>query len=343
MRDTDKLPRFRLANVPTPLEEAPRLAAALGLSRLLVKRDDLTGLALGGNKPRKLEYVIGEALSKGADILITSTGPQSNRARMTAAACRKAGLDCILLLAGDYGSNEPVGNILLDEIFGAEVRFIEAASSHSPEALVEAERIANALRQAGRKPYITEIGEAANPIETFGYVQGGRELITQCREQNVDPGSILLATGSGGTQAGMVVAIREAAHAARVVGISTDPGAAGRAVRVRNLSAGMMTWLGTDANIDTGDVIVDDRFSSAGHGVPDDLSIAAVRLAARCEGLLLDPLYVGKVVAALPHLAREGLVDAARPVVLVNTGGIVSLFMHSDALARSTDPLVFAA
>ena len=343
MRDTGKLPRFELANAPTPLEEAPRLGAALGLKRLLVKRDDLTGLALGGNKPRKLEYVIGEALAGGADILITSTGPQSNRARMTAAACRKAGLDCILLLAGNYGSNQPIGNILLDEIFGAEVRFVQTGDSYSPATLMEAERIAEALRQAGRRPYITEIGGHSNPIATFGYFAGGLELIEQCRERNIEPGSILLATGSGGTHAGMLVAAREAGSAARVVGISTDPGAAARSVRVRKHSEEMIAWLGSDKTLDAGDVIVDDRFSAAGHGAPDELSIAAVRLAARCEGLLLDPIYVGKVVAAVPCLVRERIIDPDEPVVLVNTGGIVSLFMHEDAFARSADPMVFAA
>src|SRR5262249_47669097 len=156
VRNLDRLPRFELGPLPTPLDEAPRLGAALGLSRLLVKRDDLTGLALGGNKVRKLQFVIADIKAKGADIVITSAGPQSNRAPMPAPACRKAGLDCILLLAGDYGVKAPVGNLMLDEIFGAEVRFLDAPDSYSAAALAEANRIADDLRREGRKPYLTE-------------------------------------------------------------------------------------------------------------------------------------------------------------------------------------------
>jgi 1-aminocyclopropane-1-carboxylate deaminase/D-cysteine desulfhydrase-like pyridoxal-dependent ACC family enzyme len=343
MRDLDSLRRAKLANTPTPLEDAPRLAAALGLKRLLVKRDDLTGLALGGNKPRKLEFVIGEALAQGADVLITSTGPQSNRARMTAAACRRAGLDCILLFAGDYGSKMPVGNIMLDEVLGAEIRFIEAPDSYSPLALREANKIAESLRRAGRRPYLTEVGGQSDPIATLGYYLGGLELIEQCRRQNAEPGCILLATGSGGTQAGMLVATRARDCAAQVIGISTDPGAAKRARRVQQHAEDMIAWLGNITKIVPDDVIVDDRYSAAGHGAPDSMSIAAVRLAARCEGLLLDPIYVGKVVAAVPQLVTERLIDPDQPVVLVNTGGIVSLFMHTDVFVQSADPMVFAA
>lgn len=338
MRDIHRLPRIPLGTLPTPLEEAPRLGAALGLSRLLVKRDDLTGLALGGNKVRKLEYVMADVRAKGADVVITAAGPQSNRARMTAAACRKAGFECILLLAGEYGVKQPVGNLMLDEVFGADVRFIDAPDSYSAEALAEARRIADGLRRAGRTPYLTEVGGLAEPLSDVGYFAGGRELIEQCRAAGVEPGAVLLATGSGGTHAGMLVALRAAGCKARVIGIPTDPGAVKRAARVKKHTETLIEWLRLDLAIPDSDVIVDDSFSGAAHGPPDPTSLAAVRLAARTEGLLIDPIYVGKIVAGLPTLVRRGQVAADQPVVLVNTGGIVSLFMHTEAFARSAAP-----
>lgn len=343
MRRIADLPRYPLAPLPTPLDEAPRLAKSLGLSKLLIKRDDLTGLALGGNKPRKLEYVIGDALAKRADVLITSAGPQSNRARMTAAACRKAGLDCILLLAGTYGVKAPIGNIMLDEVLGAEIRFIDAPDSYSAEALAEASRIAAELKMRGRMPYITEIGKASDALVDVGYFTGGLELIEQCRAAVGEPGTVLLATGSGGTQAGILVALRSAGSKARVIGIPTDPGAAMRAERVMRHSRHLIDWLGLDIDIMQADVIVDDRWSAAAHGPPDEASIEAVRVVARAEGLLIDPIYVGKVVVAIPELIQQGMIDARRPVVLVNTGGIVSLFMHTEAFARTASSPTVAA
>lgn len=342
MRDTDALPRMHLGTLPTPLDEAPRLGAALGLSRLLIKRDDLTGLALGGNKVRKLEFVIGDAKAKGADIVITSTGPQSNRARMTAAAARKAGLDCILLLAGNYGTTAPVGNLMLDEVFGAEVRALDAPDSYSAQALAEANRIAADLRRMGRRPYLTEVGGIAEPLSDFGYFLGGCELIDQCRASGIEPGTVLLPIGSGGTHAGMLVGLRARGSTARVVGVSTDPGAHERAARVRKHAEALIAWLGIDLALSDTDVIVDDTHSAAGHGVPDAESVAAVRLAARTEGLLLDPTYVGKVIAALPALVLAGVVEGHLPTVVVHTGGVVSLFVNTESFARSTTAPAFA-
>lgn len=342
MRDLSLLPRERLGALPTPLDEAPRLGAALGLSHLFVKRDDLSGLALGGNKVRKLEYVMGEARAQDADILITAAGPQSNRARMTAAACRKVGLDCILLLAGDYGATAPIGNLMLDEVFGAEVRLLDAPDSYSSEALAEANRIAENLRRAGRRPYLTEVGSRPEPLSDVGYFLGGSELIDQCRVMGVEPGTVLLAVGSGGTQAGMLVALRAAGCNARVIGVSTDPGASKYVARVKKHATALIEWLGLGITVSDSDIVVDDSFSATGHGTPDDASLAAVRLAARTEGLLLDPVYVSKVVATLPALIRRGLVASECPTVVINTGGIVSLFMHTEAFARSATAPAYA-
>jgi 1-aminocyclopropane-1-carboxylate deaminase/D-cysteine desulfhydrase-like pyridoxal-dependent ACC family enzyme len=209
--------------------------------------------------------------------VITGAGPQSNRARMTAAACRKAGLDCILLLSGEYGVKKPIGNLVLDEVFGAEVRFLDTPDSYSAETLAEGERIADDLRRAGRRPYLTEIGGLPEPLSDVGYFIGGQELLEQCRSMGVEPGTILLATGSGGTHAGMLVALRAAGCSARVIGVPTDPGAAKRAARVKNHAHHLIEWLELNLVLSDADVIVDDSFSAVGHGPPHAADIAAVR------------------------------------------------------------------
>jgi D-cysteine desulfhydrase len=232
--------------------------------------------------------------------------------------------------------------LMLDEVFGAEVRLLDAPDSYSPESLAEANRIADGLRGMGRRSYITEVGGVAEPLADFGYFLGGCELIEQCRAEGIEPGTVLLPIGSGGTHAGMLVGLRARGSTARVIGVSTDPGAKQRAARVRKHAVDLIAWLGLNLNLSETDVFVDDSHSAAGHGIPDDASITAVRLAARTEGLLLDPTYVGKVVAALPSLIDAGLVDSARPTVVVHTGGIVSLFVNTESFASSTTTPAFA-
>jgi L-cysteate sulfo-lyase len=339
LRLIEALPCVQLGNLPTPLEQAPRLAAALGgPTPLYVKRDDLTGLATGGNKVRKLNYMIGDALAKECDVVVTAAGIQSNRARMTAAACRRVGLDCVLLLGGDYGENRPVGNLMLDAIFGAEVRFRNAYDAYSNDARAEAEAVADELRRQGRRPYLTEVGGTPEPESDVGYFMGALELAEQCRALNFEPGTVLLPCGSGCQQAGVVMGLRSAGLSTRVVGVSTDPGAAERAERVMRRARALAEFLDLDYRPLDDDIIVDDRFSAPGHGFPDQAGVAAVRLAARTEGLLIDPTYVGKVVAAIPHLVQTGVVDAKRPAVLWNTGGTMWVFMYQDAFTRFPDP-----
>ena len=335
MRRIDKLPRFSLGMLPTPLEAAPRLSAAIGGPPLYVKRDDLIGLALAGNKVRKLEYIIGDALAQGADTVITSAGLQSNRARMTAQACRRAGLECILLLCDNYGLNAPVGNLMLDAIFGADVRFSRAPHSASPEALAEAETIAEDLRLRGRRAYITEVGGRPEPLAELGYYLGGLELAEQCRAAGLEPDSVLVATGSGGTQAGILLGLRAAGLTSRVVGISLSANdAESRRRRVHDLAAELADWLDLGLTVAPEDVIVDDSHSQAGHEHPDPASVDAVRLVARTEGLLIDPTYMGKLVAALPDLIQQGQVGGDRPSVIWHTGGVVAIFMHQDVFMQ---------
>jgi L-cysteate sulfo-lyase len=177
---------------------------------------------------RKLEYVLGEALARGADTLITSAGLQSNRARMTATACRRTGLDCILLLCSNYGENAPIGNLMLDAIFAADVRFSAAPDSYSPEALAEAEAIADDLRARGRRAHVTEVGGRPEPQAEVGYFVGGLELAAQCRAQGFEPGAVLLPSGSGSTQAGVLVGLRSAGLSTPVIGVAVAGSASPR-------------------------------------------------------------------------------------------------------------------
>jgi 1-aminocyclopropane-1-carboxylate deaminase/D-cysteine desulfhydrase-like pyridoxal-dependent ACC family enzyme len=335
MRSIEDLPRISLGLLPTPLEETPRLSAALGGLRLLVKRDDMTGLALGGNKLRKLEYIVADALAQGADTLITSAGLQSNRARMTAAACRRAGLDCVLLLCSNYGLNAQVGNLMLDEVFGADVRFSQAPDSYSPEALADAEALADELQSRGRKAYITEVGGRPEPLAELGYYVGGLELAEQCRASGFEPGAVVLACGSGGTQAGVLLGLRAAGLSTKVIGVSLGGSAEAHQQRVRELATELAEWLELDLQLGADDVIVDDRHAGSGHGKPDRASVDAVRLVARTEGLLIDPVYLGKVILTVPDLVREGGIRTDQPTIIWHSGGAVAIFMNNDSFVET--------
>ena len=334
MRDIHRLPRISLGTLPTPLEEAPRLGAALGLSRLLVKRDDLTGLALGGNKVRKLEYVMADVRAKGADVVITAAGPQSNRARMTAAACRKAGFECILLLAGEYGVKQPVGNLMLDEVFGADVRFIDAPDSYSAEALAEARRIADGLRRAGRTPYLTEVGGLAEPLSDVGYFAGGRELIEQCRAAGVEPGAVLLATGSGGTQAGLVIGAKALSDRCRVIGISVSDPQGPFAEEVLAIARAADEALGLRLGVEPSDVIVLDKYIRDGYGMVDREVAETIRLVFTREGIVLDPVYTAKAMAGLVDLILTGYFKPTDKVVFFHTGGTPALFPNREKIVE---------
>jgi 1-aminocyclopropane-1-carboxylate deaminase/D-cysteine desulfhydrase-like pyridoxal-dependent ACC family enzyme len=283
---------------------------------------------------RKLEYVVGEALARGADTLITSAGLQSNRARMTATACRRAGLECVLLLCSNYGENAPIGNLMLDAIFGAEVRFSAAPDSSSAEALAEAEAIADDLRARGRRGHVTEVGGRPEPQAELGYFVGGRELAAQCRGQSIEPGAVLLPSGSGSTQAGVLLGLRSAGLATPVIGVAVAGSAEAQAGRVRTLATRLAEWLELEGLPGRDDILVDDRRAASGHGRPDPECVEVVRQVARLEGLLIDPVYLAKVVLTYRDLVGEGRIRADRPAVLWHTGGVVSLFTNTESFGH---------
>ncbi len=306
-----------VALLPTPLSPLDHLAQALGTSaRLSVKRDDLTGLALGGNKARKLALLVADAIDHGADCLVTGGGPQSNHARLTAAAARVAGLDCHLVLGGRPPADHD-GNLLLDDLLGACLHFDGGDQYYEVETAIDA--LAARLAAAGHRPYAIPVG-GASTIGVAAYALAIDELRLQTKE----PDWIVVADGSGGTHAGLLAGLG-ADSPTRVLGIDvgTRPDLD---VRIPELAAMAANHLGRGAP--SGTVLVDHDHVGAGYGEMSDECLAALRLFARTEGLLLDPVYSGKAAAALVSAVGDGRIGEGDHVVFWATGGAPALFAH---------------
>ena len=324
---TDHLPRISLAHLPTPVEEMPRLCEALGGGpHLLVKRDDQTGLATGGNKARKLEFLIAEALAQGADTLITAGGPQSNHCRQTAAGAAKMGLRCVLLLSG-----EPLprslwnGNLLLDSFLGAEVHWIGDRDRDTALA-----NEARALQAAGARPYVVPVGGSV-PIGAVGYVAALEELAGQLAVQGERVDRIVFASGSAGTHAGILVGVKALGLNTRVEGISDDK--VGNLVeKIQSLTTATAAYLGLDLNFTDQDFILHGAYGAPGYGVITDAEREAIRLLARFEGIIADPVYTGRALAGLIDLVRQGVYGPGETVLFWHTGGVAGLFARAAEL-----------
>ncbi len=325
---TDHLPRVGLAHLPTPLEELARMRQVLGESpRLLIKRDDQTGLATGGNKTRKLEFVVAEALAQGADTLLTAGGPQSNHCRQTAAAAARLGLRCILLLSG-----EPLppatwqANLLLDALLGAEVRWI--GQQDRAEAL---RKTAARLKKEGGRPYLIPVG-ASIPVGVAGYVAAVEELAAQLEMEQLNVDRILFRSGSAGTQAGLLVGIKALGLNIRVEGICGGPAAAELRAAVKLLAAETAAYLGLDISLSEAEIIVHGQYGQAGYGVITQAEREAIRLLARTEGILTDPVYTGRAMAGLIDLIRQGYYRPEETILFWHTGGTAGLFARPAEL-----------
>jgi len=322
---TDRLPRVGIGHLPTPLEPLPRLSARLGGPELWVKRDDQTGLATGGNKTRKLEFLVADALAHDADILITCGAAQSNHARQTAAAAARFGLDRVLVLRGEEPS--PVqGNLLLDRLLGAEV--VWAGDRPLVERL---EEVAEELRAQGRRPYVVPYG-GSNPIGASGYVAAMEELLAQCAERDLHFDHVVLASSSGGTQAGLVVGARALGYEGRILGISVDLQAGALQGILAELATATAAHLGLGLTFAPGDFAVEDGYLGGGYGVLGDLEREAIWTLARTEGLLLDPVYTGRAFGGLLDLIRKGAFAGGERVLFWHTGGTAGLFGYGEAL-----------
>ena len=314
--------RIVLAHLPTPIEPLPRLTKLLQGPRLFIKRDDLTGLGLGGNKTRKLEYLAADALAQGCRTLITTGAVQSNHCRQVAAAAARLGLGCILVLAGeDPGSRQ--GNLLLDELSGAKLVFVpkEERDQRLQQAFAHAE-------EDGLQPYLIPYG-GSNPIGVQGYIQAMQEL----QDQNLQPDWIVLASSSGGTQAGLVLGAKQTGFPGRILGISVDKPADELTQTIMALANQTAAWLGIDKKIESADVLVNDAYCQAGYGILQPAEVEAIRLFARTGGILLDPVYTGRAAAGLIDLIRTGFFRPDETVLFWHTGGIPALFAEPYASA----------
>jgi D-cysteine desulfhydrase family pyridoxal phosphate-dependent enzyme len=320
--DTTRLPRVALAQLPTPLEPMDRFSEWLGGPRVLVKRDDLTGLALGGNKARKLEYLCGEARAQGCDVLVTGGGAQSNHARMTAAAANRLGFDCHLAVGG----TEPAkysGNLLLDRVLGATLHFTGADSYYEVEAAIE--KLAAQLEADGRRPFAMPIG-GASVTGAAAYAWAADELLVQA---NTDGRGridwIVVADGSGGTHAGLLAGL---GGRARVLGVDVGTRPDLDDV-IPRLGAEVALFTGRDAP--EGALDLDhDRFGD-GYGAVTDTALEAIERVAKLEGVVLDPVYTGKAMAGLIAAAHDGRFGDGDGVVFWHTGGAIALFAHRYA------------
>jgi L-cysteate sulfo-lyase len=324
---TEGLDRVPLAHLPTPLEEMPRLRAALGGGpRLLVKRDDQTGLATGGNKTRKLEFLVAEALAQDADTLVTVGGPQSNHCRQTAAAAAKMGLRCALVLGGQpVPEAEWEGNLLLDDLLGAELHW----AGDRDRDLVLAE-VAEGLERSGARPYVIPLGGSV-PTGASGYVAAVEELAGQLAERGERAERIFFASGSAGTQAGLLVGVKALELGARVEGVNVDKEEE-LIDKVRALTPATAAHLGLEISFAEQDFILHNAYGRAGYGVITEAEREAIRLMARTEGIICDPVYTGRALAGLIDLARKGAFSLEETILFWHTGGQAGLFPRADEL-----------
>jgi L-cysteate sulfo-lyase len=308
--------RVRFAHLPTPVEELPRLSAVLGGPRIIVKRDDQTGLAFGGNKTRKLEFLIAEAKDKGADTLVSAGAVQSNHCRQTAAAAAKFGFGCVLVLTGNR-PEAASANLLLDEMFGASV--VHVADRADRDSILN-ETYEKEVA-AGRRPYLVPYG-GSSPTGALGYAFAIDELIQQ--ETGAD--WIVFGTSSGGTHAGMILGRRAFGFGGHILGISIDESVEWLQERVSALASESSQRLGDRIEFTKADVEANDDYCGAGYGVVTDREREAIRLFARTEGLLLDPVYTGRAAAGLLDLIRKGFFKRDQTVLFWHTGGQPALF-----------------
>jgi D-cysteine desulfhydrase family pyridoxal phosphate-dependent enzyme len=325
-----RLPRLKLGALPTPLEEAPSLSAYLGGPRIMFKRDDITGLAFGGNKVRKVEYLMGEAVDRGCDIVITVGAVQSNHARVCAAAARRLGLDSILVLRGE----EPVqrqGNLLLDGIFGADIRIVNTDDEFVLMGVVE--DVARDLRRQGRNPYVIPLG-GSTALGAAALVNAGLELLDQLNNRGIRADAIVHASMSGGTQAGLYTSMKVTQTGIRVMGVSVGPSRDVVTGRVLGLAEDLSDLLGLDWRPHPDDIVVTDEYVGERYGSPSPGCLDAIRLAARTEGILLDPVYTGKAMAGLIDMVRRGQFAPEQTVIFWHTGGQPALFAHAGWLSE---------
>ena len=325
----DEFPRIPYANAPTPLEPMKRLGKAINVRNLWVKRDDLTALAAGGNKARKLEYLMAEAVALGCDHIVTTGGRQSNSCRMTAAAAARSGMG-ITLVFGDADPGDRTGNLVLDELFGAEMVFLGESTLDQCAAGIEREM--ERLRGLGKKPYAVPMG-GSTPLGELGYVNAAREFAEQADGLGID--TVVVAVGSSGTAAGLALGLKMFTRNVRLVGISVSRNVTRLTTNIPDMANEVAALIDVDTRVSEEDVDLTDAYVGARYGVPSTAGMEAMRLTARTEGLLLDPIYTGKAMSGLIEMARQGSFAASDGVCFWHTGGLPAIFAFDEEVSRA--------
>ncbi len=322
-------PRTRLCQAPTPLEPLPRLTEALGGPQVWMKRDDLTGMGLGGNKVRKLEFLVGDALAKGADHLVTQGAVQSNHVRQTAAVAAKLGLACTAVLEHRIETNDSAylnsGNVLLDRLMGTHIEYRPGGTDM--QAAIE--EVGARLTTQGAKPYLIP-GGGSNAVGALGYAAVALELLSQVSEMGLQVNRLVHATGSAGTQAGLVAGLHAMSSPIRVLGIGVRAPKDRQEANVLRLAQATAAHMGVDRPVPAAAVEANCDYVGGGYGIPTPGMIEAVRMLARLEGIFLDPVYSGKGMAGLMDLIRRGVFTKGQTVVFLHTGGSTGLFGYAD-------------
>lgn len=327
--DLSHFPRVRLARLPTPIERLARLSGHLDGPKIYVKRDDETGLGMGGNKLRKLEFLLGEALAQSADTVLTVGALQSNHARQTAAACAKLGLACELILRRSRQTSEAYlsgGNVLLDRLFGARITVLDPDASREEALALRVQE----LHRAGHRPYAIPVG-GSSVRGCIGYATCAEEILAQSAQLGVKLSAVFVATGSGGTHAGLVAGLHALGSDLPVIGVAIEGTRADQECIVFDLAAETAHALAAPP-LARERVTVLDEYAGPGYARPTDAMREALRLAAGFEGLVLDPVYTGKAFAGLVDVVRRRRITADGPVLFMHTGGAPGLFAYPDAL-----------
>lgn len=326
--------RLRLTPLPTPLEFAPNLTALLGGPNIYIKRDDLTALAFGGNKTRKLEFLLPQAVAEGADTVITLGGLQSNWVRQTVAAARKLGMEAVVVLEGE-APQELQGNLLLDHLMGAQLRYVPDVPQDLEDQEIQGTfpitgKIAEEYRAQGRHPVLLPLG-GATPLGNLGYINAVDELSGQLKAMDLQADYLIAATGTGGTQAGIECGLRLAGMETKMLGISVSRHTRPKEEEIAELCNATMEFLGCGGErFEAGQISVNYDYIGAGYGAVTEQALEAVSMTARTEGLILCHTYAGKAFAGMVDLIRKGVLTKEDTVVFFHTGGGVANFAHPE-------------
>jgi D-cysteine desulfhydrase/L-cysteate sulfo-lyase len=336
----DQFPRVQLALLPTPIEPMPNLSKALGGPSLFVKRDDLTGLALGGNKARQIEFYFGEAIAKKSNVILITGAIQSNFVRSVAAAAAKLNMDCHVQLEERVpnvdATHRTSGNVLLTKLFGATI-YTYPDGEDEVGADQNINKIAEGLRKQGRIPYIIPLAPGHTPLGALGYIVAAQEILDQLRKSGQIIDEIVVASGSASTHAGILYGLRALENQIPVVGICVRRNKEIQAPRVLARCSEISELLGTPEYVTTDDIILNDVPLAPGYGLLNPLTIEALKLAASLEGLLLDPVYTGKAMAGVIDRVRTNTYDNGTNVLFLHTGGQPSLFAYESELTAALE------